>query len=56
MPGDLSETDLYQGHDTPVDCPYSSFTNPQNLQDKKTLKDTAKCGFNQDGLFYCPMH
>ena len=58
MPSDKSDVDPINspGFEQATNCKYYSFDNPQNLDSKIEKFETTKCGFNQDGNFYCPMH
>ena len=58
MPGDQSEIEPLgrAGSETTEGCKYYSFEDPKDLTKKIDKIEYSKCGFNQDGLFYCPMH
>ncbi len=56
MPAPITDLDVTKGFNDFKYCPYWQFKDPLDLS-KKTLGKTpgpAKCGFNQDALYYCP--
>lgn len=50
--------DVMRGYPTPVACNVSYFLNPMNWNEATNVYDPAfmaRCGYNQDPMFYCTM-